>query len=180
MESAKQFMNYKDTILIIMALIILNQMNCDSSENPVAANKTILYHNSFESEGDISGFNGLGIIEIKNQAAPNSGENCLFVSGGCLIPHAIDTIFTSMKECSLRISCWGKTESNGGFIALYDSKDREREIGINITDSSWKTYISEFGLHCEANSSLVLELNSGGFVPGSMLVDNLEITKIDK
>lgn len=164
-------------IVIVMTFSIYFCNKC--SKNPLATEQDGIYHNSFETRSDIAGFRGQGDIKMVNQAAPKSGNKSLYVSGGCIVPHAYDTVFTTSQACSLVISCWGKSQSNGGMVLIYNGENKKQKAGIPIKDLVWTYYRSEKALGCRANSSVVLEFMSGGFVPSSMLIDNLEIIATD-
>ena len=66
----------------------------------------------------------------------------------------------------------------GGGISLR-SDDRHTSIGISIYDKVWTHYESADTLFCEAGGDLIIELVSGGFNSSSMLVDLIEIYKVE-
>ena len=136
------------------------------------------YFNSFESSADIAGWYGGSNINIVEEAPQAGGKQSLKVSGGCVIPHAYYKIDSLKEDCSLVLKCWGKNLSHGGSVSLYTGS-HSNVIHISITETSWTNYICEDTLHCTAGNTVMLELNSGGIISSTMLVDQIEITEVD-
>ena len=142
-------------------------------------NKGPIYFNSFESAEDTVGWQGYGDREFRLDAPAGGGTQSLFVSGGCIAPHAWVEFTAPEKETRLRLKCWGKMLVNRGSVGLF-FKDSlfHRGISISVTDSLWRPYQSTDSLVCPANTALRLEMMSGGIIPGAMLVDVVEVTPI--
>jgi hypothetical protein len=133
-----------------------------------------IYYNSFESALDIIGWYGINEHNIIEDAPETGGKKSLKISGGCIIPHAFYRI-TLQDACDVKLRCWGK---GNGSIAL-QNKSKCNSIHISITESTWTSYIGENVLHCRKGDTLEIVLISGGFVPNSMLVDLVQITKVN-
>jgi len=91
--------------------------NC---ENQIESNYTneYFYLNSFESKIDTINWQGYGEIEFRNDAPFNGGEQSLYVSGGCIVPHASLKLNNINKNSCLTIHCWAKNPANGGTVEL--------------------------------------------------------------
>ena len=137
------------------------------------------YFNSFESSSDIAGWYGIGNYSIVEEAPIGGGKQSIEVSGGCVIPHVYFKIDSLTEDCSLVMKCWGKNLSNGGSVSLYTGT-HSNIIHISISESAWTKYICEDTLDCIAGNNLMLELNSGGIISSAMLVDQIEISEVDK
>ncbi len=136
----------------------------------------VIYFNSFESSLDTVGWQGYGAREFQSEAPPGGGRQSLFVSGGCLAPHAWIEFTTPARETELRLRCWGKKLINGGSVGLYPKDGVPvRGISISIGDSLWRHYQSPDSLVCPANTPVRLEMMSGGIIAGAMLVDVVEV-----
>jgi hypothetical protein len=140
----------------------------------------VLYSNSFENYQDTIGLQGYGSFQIRKEASPNGGIQSLFISGGCIVPHAYFQLNIIDEDCSVILQCWGKSLLNGGSVSIKADQYNSSAIGIMVTDSVWTFYESKDTLQCKANQPLLLNFMSGGFVPGSMLVDQVKIIKIKK
>jgi hypothetical protein len=143
--------------------------------NPL--DNSILYYNSYESAKDTIGLKGYAAIQLRNEASPNGGKNSLFISGGCIVPHAVCTLNVVKQDCFVKLQCWGKALVGGGGVTLGYKVMQQPEISISIKDSVWTFYESSEILKCESNKPLLLHFISGGFVPGAMLVDQVKIIK---
>ena len=137
-----------------------------------------VYFNSFEFSSDTIGWIGISSNDIIEEAPESGGLKSLRVSGGCVIPHASYSIGLLTEECSIVLQCWGKNLSNGGSVTLH-IKDGPGIVFISVDEESWTHYISKDTLNCPVGSELDLELISGGFLSSSMLIDLIEIKKVN-
>lgn len=157
-------------------IILLAASSCEKeSQSDFLANT--IYFNSFESESDIAGWEGVDINSIVEEAPSTGGSKSLMVSGGCVIPHAYYTIEPMVEDCDVVLRCWGKNLSNGSGISL-GNEDWSESVTISVSEETWNYYISEDTLHCSKGEKLNLQLISGGFIPSSMLVDMIEIVLV--
>ena len=133
-----------------------------------------IYFNSFEKESDLTGWKGY--YELHNDAPIAGGKRSLYISGGCVVPHAYYELGPFDEGLELTIQCWGKNLDNGGGINLV-TEDYSSSIYLSIQDKNWKYYTTDSVLFCPAGKKLQLSLSSGGFISSAMLIDILEIVK---
>jgi photosystem II stability/assembly factor-like uncharacterized protein len=137
----------------------------------------VVYSNSFESPLDTVGWRGY--MEFRNDAAPDCGNQSLFISGGCVWPHASIELGPYDDSGFYAIRCWGKDLQIGGSISIEvgggDAPDR---IGITINNKEWTKYESDQTLFCPAGRKIILSLGAGGIVASAMLIDKLEIVNV--
>ena len=168
--------------VIFLTIAILCIAGCDKIVEQDARFGTI-YFNSFESNADTTGWWGYGDFGFYDSAPQDGEDRSLYISGGCIWPHAVLDLEPLNEDRLLILRCWASPVYGGqveqsGIISLIVSGDFSDSIEISITESSWAAYQPSDTLFCPANHSLSLNLSCGGFVPGSMLVDLLEIIRI--
>jgi len=137
-----------------------------------------IYFNSFESQSDIEGWIG-NAIDFSNDVPAHGGKKSLSVSGGCVIPHAKYTVPPQITDCYLILKFWGNNLSNGGSVNLSVNKAGYKEISFDVSIKGWTLYESPDTLFCPANTSLTLEAMSGGISSSAMLIDMIEIRKLN-
>lgn len=151
---------------------------CSCAEMSITEDtKKHVFFSSFESLSDTTNWFGIYRDNIVDEAPKQGGDKSVRIAGGCLIPHASCTVDIS-EECHVMLKCYGKNLSNGGSVHMRNDNTNEAS-SISISDKEWKHYTGSDTIYCPANSSLNLQLNSGGFAPSSMLVDVIEIIKIE-
>jgi len=168
--------------ITFLTIAILCIAGCDKSVEPDDRHGTI-YFNSFESDADTTGWQGYAAYGFYNSAPPDGGNRSLFISGGCIMPHAVVDLEPLDEDRFLMLKCWaspiyGGQVINGGYISLIVSGEHSGSIDIEVTESTWTAYQPTDTLFCPANQSLYLNLSCGGFIPGSMLVDLLEVVRV--
>jgi photosystem II stability/assembly factor-like uncharacterized protein len=140
-------------------------------------NGIVVYSNSFESALDTVGWRGY--MEFRNDAAPNCGNQSLFISGGCVWPHASIELGPYDNSGIYAIRCWGKDLQIGGSISIeVEGGDAPDRIGIAINNKEWAQYESDQALFCPAGRKMILSMGAGGIVPSAMLIDKLEIVNV--
>jgi len=160
----------------LSTMLFLVFVGCILPNEPV---EEVIYYNSFESSQDTVGWFINADVHFAKDAAPKGGNQSLFVSGGCLVPHAYFEIGAFDEDVRFKIRCWCKKLVNGGSVDLELVNDRYQQIySINVTNSTWTYCESDSVLLCPNQNKLRVSLNSGGFIPGSMLVDMIEIIKL--
>lgn len=137
-----------------------------------------IYFNSFESQSDTAGWIGYA-FNFANDVPKHGGTKSLSVSGGCDLPHAQYTVPPQNTDCYLILKFWGKNLSNGGAVNLYINKAGYKEISFDVSEKGWILYESRDSLFCPANTSLTLEAMAGGISSSSMLIDMIEIRKLN-
>lgn len=138
----------------------------------------LVYLNSFESTQDTVAWTGYGGRVLKNDAPPGGGNRSLLVSGGCVVPHACYELKISGGGRFV-LRCWGKNLALGGEVGLRVKNARCPGIRITVTDTVWTHYRPSDTLFCPTNDTVQLLLNSGGVVASAMLVDVIEIIKVN-
>ncbi|HUI29834.1 MAG TPA: hypothetical protein VLX91_06420 [Candidatus Acidoferrales bacterium] len=120
-------------------------------------------------------------MQFRNVAPSGGGKQSLFVSGGCIVPHAQYKIGKISQDGHYVLRCWGKNLGVGGVVILGGSQNAFEGGGIyiNVGDTSWTLYQSADTLFCPADSSLWLTMISGGFVESAMLVDEVRVVKMN-
>jgi hypothetical protein len=167
----------KPKYLLAILLGFFSILSCEKDPDPEYQGDRF-YFNSFESVSDTKGWYGINTENIVEDAPPSGGKKSLRVSGGCVIPQAYYRIEPLEEECSFVLKLWGKNLSNGGSVSL-SLEDEPAYISISVSELSWNKLISKDTLHCTPGSSLILEFVSGGLIGSSMLVDIIEITKVN-
>jgi hypothetical protein len=165
------------TISFILVLTLLCSCKEEITPAPVDHSSDVAYLNSFESAGDTAGWQGYGSYSFMQDAPLSGGKQSLYVSGGCLVPHAWKNFRNTASSSYIKLSCWGKRIMVGGIVSLRTLNNPSKSISCQISDSLWTSYHSSDSLFCAANDTLHLELISGGIVANSMLIDMLEVAQ---
>jgi len=174
-------MKFRKFIYKILLLIALFVVGCRLSTDGIDDTGNVLYSNSFETAADTAGWWGWGTYNFRSDVPPKGGNQSLFVSGGCLFPHAIVTL-NPPGESKLILKSWGKNLGNGGAVELQVGKAGTypaETIHIIVRDSAWTNYQSADTLYCPADSVLTLSFFSGGIVASAMLVDLMQIIRVE-
>lgn len=164
--------------ITFVGIILVVTVACDKSVEPEMRNVDSVYFNSFESSEDTVGWWGYGAIGFWSDAPPNGGKQSLYVSGGCIVPHATVDLNAMMTDSYIILRCWGKNLAIGGGVSLKLPGDVPRSISIVVVDTAWKSYVSPDTLFCPANQSIRLSLAAGGIAPSAMLVDLVEVIRV--
>ncbi len=135
----------------------------------------VWYFNSFETSKDLEGWKGLSPKLFRHDVPPGGGKQAILISGGCVVPHASYELTAPSENSRLHIRCWAKLLATGGIISLTNVADRNEAVSISVTDTVWTKLQSEQALNCRPGEKIRIELMSGGFVAGGMLVDNIEV-----
>ena len=165
-------------VLILGFVILISFFSCEDADLEPFYPLDSFYFNSFESDSDTSGWYGVVLENMVEDAPKAGGKYSIEISGGCVIPHAFYRFAPLSEDRSFILKCWGKNLSNGGSLNLH-TEDHSVQVHISVSELEWTAYVSEDTLHCAAGSSMILELNSGGIMSSAMRVDQLEITEVD-
>ena len=177
-----KLITYSQTNLMIMKInlwliVVISSLIVISCENKNDLGHQI-YFNSFESQSDTAGWIGYA-FNFSNDVPSHGGKKSLSVSGGCIIPHAQFTINPQGSDCYLLFKLWGKNLSNGGSVYLGVDKAGYGSISFDISEKDWDLYESQDTLFCPANGSLTIGAMSGGIYSSTILIDMIEIRKLD-
>ncbi len=158
-------------------LIVLCLGACDTNKGPTGPDEQIVYQNSFEIPSDVAGWEGIGANAFRSDAPPNGGNQSLFISGGCIGPHAYFDLQSITEDSYLLLRCWGKDLSTGGIIGL-ELPDYSSGISLSIGAANWTAYQSADTLFCPADQRVRLWMSAGGIIYSAMLIDLIEIVRV--
>jgi len=164
--------------ILVAIIIYFSMFYCSDSVSP--ENGAIIYSNKFETESDFEGWQGISPADCKNDVPNGESKNSVFVSGGCIVPHAQYVFKDNLSHGYYTVECWGKAYAGtfGGSVSLkYKFEDYFLSKDILFNDSVWTYKISDT-LFYDKSNDLTIEMNAGGFVPSAMLIDNLVVKKI--
>ncbi len=153
-------------------------LRCDELITPGSETTgEVVYFTSFEKDADTSGWQGYE-YGFRNEAPPKGGNRSLFVSGGCIVPHGLLNLKPLDHDSRLIIQCWGKNLGIGGGVSLGVDDGFRKKIHISVQNQEWTAYESSDTLFCPAGSKLSLSVGAGGIVSSAMLVDLIEIRRV--
>lgn len=135
----------------------------------------VIYHTSFENSADLSAWEGLSPENLRSDHAPGGGNYSIFVSGGCTIPHASLTLEKTDVDRYVKVSFYGKNILNGGDVAVFPGEEFDHCLECIVRDSIWENYQSDESIFWPAGEGLTIWMNSGGFVAGAMLIDEMTV-----
>jgi hypothetical protein len=164
--------------LLIPIVLLITFLSCEKENIKKNTLEQQIYFNSFESQSDTVGWRGYA-FNFANDVPSIGGKKSLSISGGCILPHAQYTISTQNTDYHLVLKLWAKNLSNGGSVNLYVNKAGYKEISFDISEKDWKLYESRDTIFCPANTSLTLSASAGGFITSAILIDMVEITKLN-
>jgi len=162
----------------MMLAFSLMLYSCKKENTPEDTSEQQIYFNSFESQSDTVGWKGYA-FNFSNDVPSQGGKKSLSISGGCIIPHAQYTISAQNTDYYLVLKLYGKNLSNGGGVCLSVNKEGFRSISISVSEKDWILYESHDTLFCPANTSLTLSASAGGFISSEILIDMVEIKKLN-
>ena len=171
-------MKFRKLIYKILLLIALFVAGCRLSTDGIDDTGNVVYSNSFESARDTLGWRGYGMIGFRNDPSPGGGKQSLYVSGGCFVPHAVFKIQPQLENGYYVLQGWGKNLDNGGFVELHIA-DSVKSISFDVSDKEWKFYQSADTLYSPANLQFKLNMISGGLVSSSMLIDQIQVKRVE-
>ncbi len=175
-------------IQFIPALLLVN-LSCNGLFEPMttvpfsprlAHDTTTYYYNSFEEVTDLTGWYGISVYSLYDDAPMNGGLKSLYISGGCLIPHAYYRFDPPGRNIEAFLELFGKNLSIGGQVELTVGSGYGRNlVEILVMDSTWQYYNSDSTFLWPADSTLNLILNAGGYEPSDMLIDCLKLVEVN-
>lgn len=148
----------------------------DSDNQTTPATQDTVFYSSFENSSDLADWEGFSLPTLAADAPDGGGQKSVLISGGCVMPHAFLTLPPTGKDSRVSVECYGKNLNNGGLISLHIGDVYHEGITLKIGESGWNVYRSDKPLFWPGDSPLTIYLSSGGFISGSMLVDELLIT----
>jgi hypothetical protein len=161
----------KIILVILLATVLFSFfITC---KNPIETNSHLIYFNSFESYKDLIGWKGMNVGDLKSFPAPLGGKKSIFITDITKYKFS-----APKKDLTISISFWGKSISGGGAMEFYvGNHDPWERNYIVISDSSWKYHTTSEMISWPADSTFSIELNAGGILGRSMLIDKLLVIK---
>lgn len=120
--------------------------------------------------------------EFQMAAPKGGGKRSLFVSGGCVIPHMVLDLGKIVSEELFTVKFMGKVLSNGGSVSLTAVKDNSEWVDLGsvyLSEPNWKEYLLKSTAPTPIGYNLKIQMSSGGFIAGGMLIDLLEIDELN-
>jgi hypothetical protein len=157
-------------------------LSCEKGALNPPRSSGVFYFNSFETEADAEGWEGVSQEMFVGDAGPNSGEKCLNIGGGCIQPAASRVFPGEASGARYRISCWARMnqKNQGGSVrlGLDGDKSYSTETAVAVRDTVWTYCQSNEALFCPKGGRLRIDIMVGGIVFASMRIDGLTITRI--
>lgn len=175
----KKLFEHTTTLLTIFVLVFAIFLSaCSDSTSP--DNDDVVYFTSFESAQDFEDWSGISDKNWNTDTHSDKNKRSVYISGGCVIPHAQYEI-SDLDEGYYTIECWGKAVAKtqgGGVVLTYCNDIAEENCTryLNFSDTVWTNKTSE-PIFLPENASLSIQLNAGGFVASSMLIDEISVRK---
>jgi hypothetical protein len=176
-------------IFHIITLFFLINLSCngllESVTSPpfipsMTSDSTTFYFNSFEADSDLIGWQGISVYDLYGDAPLQGGLKSVYISGGCLYPHAFYIFNPADRDINVLMEFYGKNLDIGGFVELRIGSNYGRNsLQIQVMDSTWRYYESDSTLLWPADSTMTLMMNSGGYAPSAMLIDCLRLTEVE-
>ncbi|MGH7453501.1 MAG: hypothetical protein ACRENG_19280, partial [bacterium] len=94
-------------------------------------------------------------------------------------PHAYIEFNGIDQDSYLLFRCWGKNLVSGGGVELQVADDWFSTIHIAVADTIWRFYEAADTLFWPAHQRLKLSMSSGGLKPSAMLVDQIEVIRVE-
>ncbi len=139
----------------------------------------VVYSNSFESPKDTAGMQFYGMMKFSSDVPSGGGKQSLYISGGCIWPHAQAEVGPFEQDGFYILRCWGKDLQIGGGVSIGVEGNYSRQAYVNVNKKEWTFYQSSEKLFCPAGKKIMLSMGAGGIISSSMLVDKLEVVRVD-
>jgi photosystem II stability/assembly factor-like uncharacterized protein len=160
----------KHKIMFIIAIFLFNLSSSGYAQ--------VIYSNSFESPQDTAGWEWQGYMEFRSDVPPDGGIRSIYISGGCVWPHFWIELGPFDYDGFYKIQCWGKDLGSGGGVTLDEEGAFSHGANIFINESEWTFYESTEALFCTAGKKIILAMGAGGIVSSAMLIDKVEVVKV--
>lgn len=167
------------TLFLSISSLFFFTWGCEKTTGPEDGSGVVLYSNSFETAADTIGW---GPMSLRTDVPPGGGRYSVFISGGCVDPHASFKIEPIPAEGQYVLRCWGKNLGNGGMVGLGFEPfpyAQTASVFVTVNDSAWTFRQFSNMLYCPAGSTLWIWMISGGYVASAMLVDKVEVVRVE-
>jgi hypothetical protein len=171
-------MKFQTTLLILSFSLVFFVYCSKNTVELTSYQEEFIYSNSFETSEDTIGWKGYGDFSFFSESCPYGGSQSLLVSGGCYSPHAYFILPPLTESSDIILRFWSKCLYGSSRVNLYVLNGSYPLYGIEISfsDTLWNQYSDT--LFYQSDYDFQLELSSGGIVPGGMLIDKIEIVKV--
>lgn len=158
----------------IISLLLL--FSCQHATFPTPGT---IYFTSFESKNDIQGWKGFNTDYLVFDPSPGGGEKSLRFNKVAYID-----IPVNYPGKRFTINLWEKVDRvpRSCLVVLKVSGSRtnkDEEVRLIFESEDWSFLSSEKSIDCPTGKSLRIEIIAGGFVGGSIFVDQLSVVIVD-
>jgi hypothetical protein len=108
--------------------LIESNNNSQSEPKP----EELIYSNSFESPEDTMGWYGYADYWFFPEACPGGGLQSLYVSGGCVGPHAVFTLSPLTENSDLIFRFWARSLERSSIVGLFLLTGQRPKPGVAI------------------------------------------------
>lgn len=172
-------MSLRNLINLAFVFYLALILSCQRDLTPTGPQAGSLFFSSFEGESSLTKWEGIS-LDVKRGDTPSGGEEwAAYIAGGCLVPHAVRHLGPYAANIRVGLRCWGKNLTGSGSVSLQIRNVPEENIFVFIQEKEWTFYESENALLIPGGEKVRLQMNSGGFVAGGMLIDLLEVYMIN-
>ncbi|RMH75791.1 MAG: hypothetical protein D6681_22045 [Calditrichaeota bacterium] len=154
---------------------------CSASlSRPQGRGGVTVFFNSFEEPGDTLSWYWVGSPTLAGDVPPGGGAHSLKVLSTGLFPAASFLTRPLRRGGAFVLECWGKSEGTGGYVELTVVRNHEPGDAIQaaIVEPQWRQVASADTLYCPPGSSLMLSIQAGSLMRGSILVDMIRIRRV--
>ena len=162
----------------LLFVYIVFSFSCSKDEPFDNLNSEVLYSTSFESFSDTVGWGGYCLVSFTDDVPEDGGSQAISIACADIVPHVFFEIGPFAEDSQVIVSCWGKGFGWGGEVSL-QYEDTQISIPIQGEDSEWQYFQSSDTLFCPAGENLTVGLLGGGKIQGRILVDLLEVRKVE-
>jgi len=163
-------------VFLILPLVLAS---CGSLTDCDQQRDCTVYRCSFESLRDLRRWDGLTVEDLRDDHPPGGGRRSVLVAGGCATPTATLSLAPADVDRMLSVECYCKVLRFHGKVGLCVGESQVDCVGFEARDTAWTHYACEHAILCPAESSLTVFLTAGGFSGQEMLVDRLEVYRVD-
>ncbi len=167
----------KITFIFILLIVVIA---CEDPVNQTSPIYTV-YYNSFEENTDTANIEGITLENFVFDAPPLGGYRSLRVSGGDTRPTVSFTFENMNKEAYYKVKLWGKIlDSNQtAQVEFINSDSSTVRTLFNINERYWSPYRNDTLFYVKPNEKFRINVNVGGIIPASVLIDRFEIVYAD-
>ena len=144
--------------------------------------KNTVFYNSFEFPQDTINWYWAKESKFTSDTPPGGGKKALRILGNLATPAASFLSQRIKNGGYFTIQCWGKMVDIGGYIELATITNHEKKdaIHVSVLEEEWHLVSTADTLYCPPNSNLMLSIQAGLLMDGTILVDMLQIKKVKR